>query len=82
MTPVVRAQSATRAVATRTRDAWTGTVDRVKMRLPGTPDQETVATTPPRRRFWSSWFSEDKPATDQPSSVPELMAREPGTVVR
>jgi hypothetical protein len=44
-------------VATKTRDAWNGTIDRVKLRLPGGgADDDQVASTEPRQRFWQSWF--------------------------
>jgi hypothetical protein len=55
--PLTRAQQATRTVATKTRDAWNGTIDRVKLRLPGGgADDDQVASTEPRQRFWQSWF--------------------------
>jgi hypothetical protein len=84
MRPVVRAQTASRAAATRTRDAWNGTVDRMKLRLPEGNQSASTSTNQPRQRFWSSWFAAEPSAApiDEPSSVPELMAREPGERVR
>ncbi len=87
--PLVRAQSATRAVATRTRDSWNGAVDRVKLSLPGGNSGEDMgkqlSENEPRQRFWSSWFGAAKPdEADElgPDSVPDMMARDPKTTVR
>ncbi len=88
--PLVRAQSATRAIATRTRDTWNGAVERVKLNLPGSGTANQVAENEPRQRFWSSWFGEQQQTDSDdlgtndlsPNTVPELMASEPAASVR
>lgn len=79
-TPLTHARAATRGAIDRTRSAWNSAVDRMKFALPGGEEEmpAQVAEADRSPGFWQRVFGGDE-LPEEPGSVGELMAREPGS---